>query len=226
MKKILLMAALLFFAINAVEAQTTDKQAKKEAKAQAKAQRDAERDAQDAMIKTEEMQDFLAAKKAIVARDFVLEGSQIMFRSGQSFFVNAYTNFISLQGDQATVQIASMQGNGLNGFGGVTVNGTISNPRYNVANNGDVSFSFSVSGPQISATVDITLPHGHGRHPAQLQRTTHDHERQTAALRRLQSPAGSQQTVTLFESFATECRAPAGARFFIHCPSPRRWPGS
>ena len=164
MKRILLMTALLFFAVSTVEAQTTDKQAKreakKEAKAQAKAQRDAERDAQDALVKTEEMQAFLAAKKAIVARDFVLEGSQIMFRGGQSFFVNAYTNFISLQGDRATVQIASMQGNGLNGFGGVTVNGTISNARYNVANNGDVSFSFSVSGPQISATVDITLPHG------------------------------------------------------------------
>ena len=163
MKRILLMTALLFFAVSAVEAQSNDRQAKreakKEAKAQAKAQRDAERDAQDALVKTEEMQAFLAAKKAIIAHEFVLEGSSITFRNSQSFFVNA-SNFISLQGDRATVQIASMQGNGLNGFGGVTVNGTISNARYNVANNGDVSFSFSVSGPQISATVDITLPHG------------------------------------------------------------------
>ena len=103
MKRILLMTALLFFAVSAVQAQSTDKQSKKEArkeaKAQAKAQRDAQRDAQDALVKTEEMQAFLAAKQAIVARDFVLEGSQIMFRSGQSFFVNSYTNFISLQGD-------------------------------------------------------------------------------------------------------------------------------
>ena len=173
MKRILLMTALLFFAVSAVQAQSTDKQSKKEArkeaKAQAKAQRDAQRDAQDALVKTEEMQAFLAAKQAIVARDFVLEGSQIMFRSGQSFFVNSYTNFISLQGDQATVQIVSMQGNGLNGFGGVTVEGTISNARYNVANNGDVSFSFSVSGPQISATVDITLPHGTNSAMAAIQ---------------------------------------------------------
>ena len=50
MKRILLMTALLFFAVSAVEAQSNDRQAKreakKEAKAQAKAQRDAQRNAE------------------------------------------------------------------------------------------------------------------------------------------------------------------------------------
>ena len=83
------MAALLLLGVGVAQAQTS-KQAKKEAKmearAQAKAQREAERDARDAMIKTEEMQAFLTAKKSINQMDFVLEGSQIQLRSGANFF--------------------------------------------------------------------------------------------------------------------------------------------
>lgn len=173
MKKIILMTALLFVATSAVQAQNTDKQAKKQAKIEArakeKAQREAARDARDAMIATEEMQAFLAAKKAILAKDFVIEGSQIQMRNGYNFFVNANTNFISLQGDQAVIQIASMQGGGLNGFGGITVNGTISNVQYNVSKNGNIDYSFSVQGPQISATVDISLNHGSSTAYAAIQ---------------------------------------------------------
>lgn len=163
MKRIFLMTALMLVAVGAAQAQT-DKQAKRQAKIEArakeKAQREAERDARDAMIASEEMQAFLAAKKAIIAQNFVIEGSQIQMRNGYNAFVNANTNFISVQGDQATIQVASMRGGGLNGFGGITVNGTISNIQYNVSKNGNVDYSFSVQGPQISATVDISMSHG------------------------------------------------------------------
>ena len=157
------MAALLLLGVGVAQAQTS-KQAKKEAKmearAQAKAQREAQRDARDAMIKTEEMQSFLAAKKAISQMDFVLEGSQIQLRSGANFFVNTNTNFIMVQGNQATVQVASLQGAGANGLGGITVEGTVSNLKYSVSNNGNVNLSMMVQGTKISASINLTLTHG------------------------------------------------------------------
>lgn len=163
MKKIIFMAALLLLGVGVAQAQTS-KQAKKEAKmearAQAKAQREAQRDARDAMIKTEEMQSFLAAKKAISQMDFVLEGSQIQLRSGANFFVNTNTNFIMVQGNQATVQVASLQGAGANGLGGITVEGTVSNLKYSVSNNGNVNLSMMVQGTKISASINLTLTHG------------------------------------------------------------------
>mgnify|MGYP000113404995 CR=1 FL=1 len=163
MKKIIFMAALLLLGVGVAQAQTS-KQAKKEAKmearAQAKAQREAERDARDAMIKTEEMQAFLTAKKSINQMDFVLEGSQIQLRSGANFFVNTNTNFIMVQGNQATIQVASLQGAGANGLGGITVEGTVSNLKYSVSNNGNVNLSMMVQGTKISASINLTLTHG------------------------------------------------------------------
>ena len=163
MKKIIFMAALLLLGVGVAQAQTS-KQAKKEAKmearAQAKAQREAERDARDAMIKTEEMQAFLTAKKSINQMDFVLEGSQIQLRSGANFFVNTNTTFIMVQGNQATIQVASLQGAGANGLGGITVEGTVSNLKYSVSNNGNVTLSMMVQGTKISASINLTLTHG------------------------------------------------------------------
>lgn len=61
-------------------------------------------------------------------REFVLEAEQITFKYGRFIYVNANTNFVSMHGDKATIQMAfNSPYAGPNGIGGITVDGTASN---------------------------------------------------------------------------------------------------
>ena len=69
----------------------------------------------------------IQARAALRNQDFVLEADNVQFRNGQTVFVNSNTNFISVKGDRAVVQISpSNFASGPNGVGGVTVDGFIS----------------------------------------------------------------------------------------------------
>ena len=78
-----------------------------------------------------ELADSIASIQAIAAirnKDFVLEADNVTFRSGNTVLVNSTTNFISVKGNRAVVQISpSNYASGPNGVGGVTVQGSISN---------------------------------------------------------------------------------------------------
>ena len=68
------------------------------------------------------------------------------------------TNFVSVQDDKATVQVAfNIPISGLNGLGGVTVDGQFSKYDLRTDKKGNVMLSLSVMGSGISARVDITL---------------------------------------------------------------------
>ena len=70
----------------------------------------------------------------------------------------AGTNFVLVQGDKAIVQLAFNNGfSGLNGLGGITVEGSINNRKTKVSKKGDISYDFSVNGTSISAQVYITV---------------------------------------------------------------------
>jgi len=98
------------------------------------------------------------AVKAIEIRDFVLEADRITFKRGQWKFVTSTTNFISLSGDKATVQIA-FEGAppGPNGIGGITLEGNPSNVVIKTDKRGNTNFSMNVTGAAISARVEIRL---------------------------------------------------------------------
>lgn len=104
---------------------------------------------------------YQSAIEALNNSDFVLEADRITFRRGKSVFVTPTTNFISLDGDKATVQIAfTYRSGGPNGIGGVTVDGRASNVRIQTDKKGNVSFSMMVVGVGISARVTFEMPNG------------------------------------------------------------------
>ena len=138
MKKfIALVALVLVSASTMMYAQESNREVRR---ADRKAQRDAER----ARLKAEEQ-----------------AADQVIFKRGQTAFVSSNTNFVMLNGQRATVQVAfNTPYPGPNGIGGVTVDGTTSDVKVTTDKRGNVNCNFSVQGIGISAQVFITLTNG------------------------------------------------------------------
>jgi hypothetical protein len=76
-------------------------------------------------------------------------------------FVNNSTNFISVKGNRAVVQISpSNFASGPNGVGGVTVQGYITSPEYKTDKHGRTTFSFNVTGIGVNAQVEVYMTPG------------------------------------------------------------------
>jgi hypothetical protein len=98
------------------------------------------------------------ARAALQNQDFVLEADNVTFRNGATVFVNSNTNFISVKGNRAVVQISpSNMASGPNGVGGVTVDGTISGQQIKQGKNGQITFTMNVMGIGINAQVEIYM---------------------------------------------------------------------
>ena len=114
--------------------------------------------------KLNELADSLASIQAIAAirnKDFVLQVDNVTFRSGNTVFVNSSTNFISVKGNRAVVQISpSNFAAGPNGVGGVTVDGSISGYQITTDRKGRVNLTYNVSGIGISAQVEVYIVPG------------------------------------------------------------------
>lgn len=114
--------------------------------------------------KLNELADSLASIQAIAAirnKDFVLQVDNVTFRSGNTVFVNSSTNFISVKGNRAVVQISpSNFASGPNGVGGVTVDGGISGYQITTDRKGRVNLTYNVSGIGISAQVEVYIVPG------------------------------------------------------------------
>ena len=120
MKKIIVLLMLVFIgASTTIYAQESKSESRR-------AERKAQRDAEKARGKIEEERAYTDAVQAIKERKFVLEADRVTFKRGRSAFVTSNTNFILLNGDRASVQIAFNGAfAGPNGIGGVTVDGTV-----------------------------------------------------------------------------------------------------
>ena len=95
---------------------------------------------------------YVQAKAALVNRDFVLEATSVTFNNGETSFVNSITNFISLKGNKAVVQISpSNYASGPNGVGGVTVEGTVSGVEIKTDKKGGTTLTMNVMGIGINA---------------------------------------------------------------------------
>ena len=112
----------------------------------------------------EELTDSIASVQAFAAvknQDFVFEAQTVQFRNGSTVFVNSMTNFISVKGNRAVVQISPSDfAAGPNGVGGVTVDGRVSGQEFRVGKKGFATYSFSVTGIGINAQVEIYLTSG------------------------------------------------------------------
>lgn len=98
------------------------------------------------------------ARAALQNQDFVLEADNVTFRTGSTVFVNSSTNFISVKGNRAVVQISpSNFASGPNGVGGITVDGVISGQQITKGKDGRITFSMNVMGIGINAQVEIYM---------------------------------------------------------------------
>ena len=101
---------------------------------------------------------YVQAKAALVNRDFVLEATSVTFNNGETSFVNSITNFISLKGNKAGVQISpSNYASGPNGVGGVTVEGTVSGVEIKTDKKGGTTLTMNVMGIGINAQVEVYM---------------------------------------------------------------------
>ncbi len=120
------------------------------------------RSAEDRQLR--ELADSIAsvqARSALLNQDFVLEAESVQFRNGANVFVNNTTNFISVKGNRAVVQISpSNMAAGPNGVGGVTVDGIISGQEVRTDKKGRTTYSMNVMGIGINAQVEIYMSPG------------------------------------------------------------------
>lgn len=155
MKKFIAMAALLLLGTMAGSLYA------QETKAERKAKRDAKRAQMKAEEQVENQISYEDAVAALNGKQFVLEADQVMFRNGQTAFVNANTNFVLVNKENGTVQVAfNTVYPGPNGIGGVTVDGTVSGFESSTDKHGNVNCSFSIMGVGISAQIFLTLTDG------------------------------------------------------------------
>lgn len=114
--------------------------------------------------KLEQVADSIAGVQAVAAvknQDFVLQAQTVQFKNGATVFVNSATNYISVKGNHAVVQISpSNFASGPNGVGGVTVEGMVSGQQYRVGKHGYATYSFSVMGLGINAQIEVYLTPG------------------------------------------------------------------
>ena len=107
---------------------------------------------------------FDEAVKAINAKDFTLEADQVVFKYGQTAYVTSNTNFVSVNGGHAVVQVAfNIPVAGPNGLGGITVEGKVSSYEVKTDRKGNVYLTMNVMGTGISARLDISMAKGTNR---------------------------------------------------------------
>lgn len=120
-----------------------------------------ERQAAKAEEEAMDMARFKVAVDALKANDFVLEADRVDFKRGNFVYVQPSTNFVSYDGQRATVQLAfSHRMAGPNGIGGITVEGLASNIKFEEDKKGNVTYSMMVQGTGISAQVLIKMIKG------------------------------------------------------------------
>lgn len=121
----------------------------------------AERRAKQQRLKT--LNDSVAhnrAARALERGQWVLQADRVSLGGAAhtATGMNENANFVFQQGDQAMVQVAFNGANpGLNGLGGVTVQGRVTNARLRQGDNGELYYNFHISGADINAEVMVTV---------------------------------------------------------------------
>ena len=112
------------------------------------------------------------AFKAVEENHFIAMADQITLRNGRTFNVNNSVNYVSLNGTNGVIQIASnFPGPGLNGLGGVTLNGMATDIKKSYDKKGNLSLSMRVAGSGLSSDVTLQMAKGSDRAFVQIKGT-------------------------------------------------------
>lgn len=102
------------------------------------------------------------AMEAVKDTAFTLEADQVIFKYGHRAYVSSNTNFVSVNKNRATVQVAfNVPVAGPNGMGGITLDGNVSAYKLETDKKGKFStLSFNVTGTAISSRLVLTIFRG------------------------------------------------------------------
>lgn len=164
MKRILFSGVLLLlFCTVALEMSAQDKKlTRKEREAAWRAERLRKRAAEDRIEQHNDSILYLQTIAAIKSGSWALEASNITFDNGVTNFVTESTNFVSVNEGTGTVQTALNNSNvySPNGLGGLTLEGRVDDENLHIDRYGNIYYSFSIFGSEISTTVNITVTAG------------------------------------------------------------------
>jgi hypothetical protein len=135
MKKYLLLLGMSLVLLNAVaqEENSVDSKTTKQLTRQQKSEQKKLEDEE-----TAKMVDWMVQNKK-----FVLEAYAVSNQTGERYQVSSNINFIAVDSNKITIQLASMSGiGGYNGMGGITADGTIS--QFKITKLGKKSNSYSI----------------------------------------------------------------------------------
>ena len=153
-KKKKIMKRFLYLMVMALVIMTGHAQAQEGEKELTREQKKALQEQLDSLL-------FCEAEQAINDKMFTLEADRVVFKYGQTAYVSSNTNFVSVNGEEAVVQVAfNIPVSGPNGIGGVTVEGRVTDYKVNKDKKNNIRVSMNVMGTGISARVDISLPNG------------------------------------------------------------------
>lgn len=112
-------------------------------------------------LKKEQQAEEAAKKAAIIGlmvehRQFVLEADRLRDKMGVTVNVSSMINFLAVDSITGVIQIGSNAYVGLNGVGGITVEGRVTNYKYTF-NEKSASYNISYNVASASGTYDITL---------------------------------------------------------------------
>ena len=159
MKKFLFILVMLTLCVQNATFAQSKKMTKAEREAAWRADRLKKRAAERAREESEDSLAFVQAIEAIRSGSWALEATNITFRNGVTRFVTESTNYISVNNGQGVVQTAFNNANvySPNGLGGITLEGTVSGERMSRDKDGNVYYSYTIQGANISAIVYVTI---------------------------------------------------------------------
>ena len=159
MRKVLLFF-LLFVVGWQMEAFAQEKKmTKAEREAEWRAERMKKKAAEVELEHTRDSIAFLQAVEALRSGSWALEASNISLSNGVTRFVTENTNFVSVNNGIGTVQTAFDNSNvySPNGLGGITLQGYVSGERMSQDAGGNIYYSYTLQGNNVSAVVYVTL---------------------------------------------------------------------
>lgn len=163
MKRLILFNLLLGMVVlcsTSVEAQTQDQNRKISRKEQRE------------IAQQQANQQFEIARQALKDSMFVVEVDRIIGQLGRTVYVSDNENFVLMNHDYASVQLAVLSTHvGMNGVGGITLAGNISDVQERIDKHGNITYQFRVQGNSISSTVIVTLYKGDNQVSAVMNST-------------------------------------------------------
>ncbi|NME68385.1 DUF4251 domain-containing protein [Flammeovirga aprica] len=130
---------------------------KQELRAQKRLEKKKEREQKKLIAKQLELIIHENAVRGIDSASFVLEATQVYDRYGNVENVNSNINFVKVVGNKAVFQLGFDGVVGLNGVGGITMEGTISGYEVEKLDNGRVNVKCNVQGPIMMANMSFTM---------------------------------------------------------------------